>query len=44
MSFNDLAKKEAADKAASREKELKSSTKTDKSPTSEAKPADPPQD
>ncbi|WP_299746792.1 hypothetical protein [uncultured Tateyamaria sp.] len=44
MSFNDLAKKEAADKKALQEKEPKSPTKTNESPTSGTKPVDPSQD
>ncbi|WP_299705076.1 hypothetical protein [uncultured Tateyamaria sp.] len=44
MSFNDLAKKEAADKKALQEKEPKSLTKTSESPASGTKPVDPSQD
>ncbi|WP_263846362.1 hypothetical protein [Roseobacter sinensis] len=44
MSFNDLAKKEAADKKALQEKETKSTPKTDEGPVSGTKPFDPSQD
>ncbi len=44
MSFNDLAKKEAAHKKALQEKDAASPTKTDDSPASGTKPVDPPQD
>jgi len=44
MSFNDMAKKEAAEKEALQEKETKPTTKTDESPVSGAKPVDPSQD
>ncbi|MFQ6548137.1 hypothetical protein AADZ90_009265 [Aestuariibius sp. 2305UL40-4] len=43
MSFNDLAKKEAANKKASQEKEPKSPAKTDESVASGTKPMDPSQ-
>ncbi|WP_281178082.1 hypothetical protein [Aestuariivita boseongensis] len=44
MSFNDLARKEAADKKASQEKETKSTPNTDEGAVSGTKPVDPPQD
>lgn len=44
MSFNDLAKKEAADKKALQEKEPKSTPDTDEDPVSGTKQVDPSQD
>lgn len=44
MSFNDLARKEAADKKALQEKETKSTPNNDEGPVSGTKPVDPPQD
>ena len=44
MSFNDLAKKEAADKKALQENETKPTTKTDESPVSGTKPVNPSRD
>lgn len=41
MSFNDLAKKEAANQKASKEKGPKQQNKTDKSPAPEAVSGDP---
>ncbi len=41
MSFNDLAKKEAADQKASQEKDPKQQNKTDKSSAPEAESGDP---
>ncbi|MBW4708245.1 hypothetical protein KX928_10660 [Roseobacter sp. YSTF-M11] len=41
MSFNDLAKKEAADKKASQEEDPKSQTGTDEAPESESELGDP---
>ena len=41
MSFNDLAKKEAADKMASHEKDTKPQTATKRSPEAKTEPTDP---
>ncbi|MDP5220939.1 hypothetical protein Q5Y75_27515 [Ruegeria sp. 2205SS24-7] len=41
MSFNDLAKKEAADKKASQDKDTASTTQSDESPATGTKPVDP---
>lgn len=41
MSFNDLAKKEAADKMASQEKEPKPQTATNQTPETKTESADP---
>ncbi|MEL6563972.1 MAG: hypothetical protein AAFQ59_05975 [Pseudomonadota bacterium] len=41
MSFNDLAKKEAADKKAAQEKDPKSQAATDRSPASKPGATDP---
>lgn len=40
MSFNDLAKKEAADKKASQEKDTKPQTATKRSPEAKTEPTD----
>jgi hypothetical protein len=41
MSFNDLAKKEAAEKKASQEKDKKPKTATKRPPEAETEPTDP---
>ena len=41
MSFNDLAKKEAADKKASQEKDTKPQTATKRPPEAQTEPTDP---